>query len=41
MTTTRRLSKAYDARIERLTALMRLRAEWERRTIRTRVQASL
>lgn len=33
MTTTRRLSKAYDARIERLTALMRLRTEWERKKI--------
>lgn len=33
MTTTRRLSKAYDARIEHLTALMRLRTEWERKKI--------
>ena len=41
MTTTARLSKVYDARIERLTALLRLRTEWERRTIRNRVQASL
>lgn len=33
MTTTRRLSKAYDERIERLTVLMRLRTEWERKAI--------
>ena len=31
MKTTRRLSRAYDARIERLSAVLKLRAEWERR----------
>lgn len=41
MTTTRRLSKAYDARIDRLTALMRLRTEWDRRTIMRRVESYL
>lgn len=41
MTILAHLSKAYDDRIERLTALLRLRTEWERRTIRNRVQASL
>jgi hypothetical protein len=39
MTTTRRLSRAYDARIERLSAVLKLRTEWERRTIMRRVEA--
>jgi hypothetical protein len=41
MTTTARLSKAYDDRIAKLSAVLKLRAEWERRTIMRRVEAYL
>lgn len=39
MTTTARLSKVYDDRISRLSAVLKLRTEWERRTIMRRVEA--
>lgn len=39
MSTTRTLATAYDARIAKLSALLKLRTEWERRTERDRLQA--